>query len=64
VAVDSTSGTVWVVNSLDGTVSEISEASRAVVATIRVGVSPVDVAVDPKTASVWVTCLGPCGDLG
>jgi YVTN family beta-propeller protein len=62
VAVDSVSGTVWVVNSLDNSVSEISEARRAVVATIGVGVSPVDVAVDSKTATVWVTCLGPFGD--
>jgi DNA-binding beta-propeller fold protein YncE len=59
VAVDQHTGTVWVVNSLDGTVSEISEAHRAVVATIKVGVSPVDVAADPKTGTVWVTCLGP-----
>jgi serine/threonine protein kinase, bacterial len=59
VAVDQHTGTVWVVNSLDGTVSEISEARRAVVATIKVGVSPVGVAADPKTGTVWVTCLGP-----
>ncbi len=59
VAVDQHTGTVWVVNSLDGTVSEISEARRAVVATIKVCVSPVGVAADPKTGTVWVTCLGP-----
>lgn len=62
VAVDSTLGKVWVVNSQDGTVSEISEATRAVVATIKVGTSPVDVAADPKTGTVWVTCLGPFDD--
>jgi serine/threonine-protein kinase len=59
VAVDQHTGTVWVVNSLDGSVSEISEARRAVVATIKVGTSPVGVAADPKTGTVWVTCLGP-----
>lgn len=59
VAVDQHTGTVWVVNSLDGSVSEISEARRAVVATIKVCVSPVGVAADQKTSTVWVTCLGP-----
>jgi serine/threonine-protein kinase len=58
-AVDQHTGTVWVVNSLDGTVSEISEARRAVVATIKVCVSPVGVTADQKTGTVWVTCLGP-----
>jgi YVTN family beta-propeller protein len=61
VAVDQRSGTVWVVNSLDSTVSEISEARRAVIATIKVAASPVDIAVDPRTGTVWVTCLGPFG---
>ncbi len=61
VAVDPRNGTVWVVNSLDNTVSEISEATSTVVATVRVGISPVDVAVDPTSATVWVTCLGPYG---
>src|SRR5215475_1856480 len=61
VAVDQRSGTVWVVNSLDSTVSEISEARRAVIATIKVPASPVDIAADPKTGTVWVTCLGPFG---
>ena len=61
VAVDQVTGTVWVVNSLDSTVSEISEARRAVIATIKVAASPVDVAADPKTGTVWVTCLGPFG---
>jgi DNA-binding beta-propeller fold protein YncE len=61
VAVDQRSGTVWVVNSLDSTVSEISESRRAVVATIKVAASPVDIAADPKTGTVWVTCLGPFG---
>jgi serine/threonine-protein kinase len=59
VAVDQHTGTVWVVNSLDGSVSEISEARRTAVATIKVGVSPVGVTADPKTGTVWVTCLGP-----
>jgi DNA-binding beta-propeller fold protein YncE len=62
VAVDQGTGTVWVVNSLDSTVSEISEARRAVVATIRVAASPVEIAADPKTGTVWVTCLGPFGE--
>lgn len=61
VAVDQRSGTVWVVNSLDGTVSEISEARRAVIATIKVPASPVDIAADPRTGTVWVSCLGPFG---
>ena len=61
VAVDQRSGTVWVVNSLDSTVSEISEARRAVIATIKVAASPVDIAADSKTGTVWVTCLGPFG---
>lgn len=61
IAVDQQTGTVWVVNSLDNTVSEISEARRAVVATIKVGASPVDVAADPSTGTIWVTCLGPFG---
>jgi YVTN family beta-propeller protein len=62
VAVDQRTGSVWVVNSLDSTVSEISEARRAVVATIKVPASPVDIAADPKTGTVWVTCLGPFGE--
>ena len=62
VAVDQSSGTVWVVNSLDNTVSEISEARRTVIATIKVPASPVDVAADPRTGTVWVSCLGPFGD--
>jgi DNA-binding beta-propeller fold protein YncE len=61
VAVDQVSGMVWVVNSLDNTLSEISAQRRVVVAVIKVGVSPVDVAVDQKTGTVWVTCLGPFG---
>jgi DNA-binding beta-propeller fold protein YncE len=61
VAVDQRSATVWVVNSLDGTVSEISESRRAVIATVKVPASPVDIAADPKTGTVWVTCLGPFG---
>jgi YVTN family beta-propeller protein len=61
VAVDQRTGLVWVVNSLDNTVSELSEAKRSVVATIKVGVSPVDVAVDQKSGTVWVSCLGPYG---
>jgi len=61
VAVDQRSGTAWVVNSLDGTVSEISESRQAVITTIKVAASPVDIAADPKTGTVWVTCLGPFG---
>jgi DNA-binding beta-propeller fold protein YncE len=61
VAIDQRTGLVWVVNSLDNTVSELSEAKRVVVATLKVGVSPVDVAVDPKSGTVWVSCLGPYG---
>ena len=61
VAVDQRTGNVWVVNSLDSTVSEISESRRAVIATIKVAASPVDIAADQKTGTVWVTCLGPFG---
>ncbi len=61
VAVDAVSGTVWVVNSLDGTVSELSASRRVVIGIVRVAASPVDVAVDQKTGTVWVTCLGPAG---
>ena len=61
VAVDQRNGTVWVANSLDGTVSEISEASLAVMATIRVAASPVGISADPRTGTIWVTCLGPFG---
>src|ERR1700761_7581596 len=57
VAVDQATGTVWVVNSLDGTVSEISARRRVVIGVVRVAASPVDVAVDQKTGTVWVTCL-------
>lgn len=59
VAVDPVRGTVWVVNSLDGTLSEISARHRDLIATVKVGASPVDVAVDQRTGTVWVTCLGP-----
>jgi len=59
VAVDEIRGAVWVVNSRDNTLSEISASRRVVIATLRVGANPVDVAVDQKTATVWVTCLGP-----
>ncbi len=62
IAIDQRNGTVWVANSLDGTVSEISEARQAVIATIRVPASPVGVAADPKTGTVWVTSLGPFGN--
>ncbi|HET9897066.1 MAG TPA: YncE family protein [Streptosporangiaceae bacterium] len=61
VAVDERNGTVWVANSLDGTVSEISETRQAVIATIKVPASPVGVAADPATGTIWVTCLGPFG---
>lgn len=62
IAVDQRNGTVWIANSLDGTVSEISEARQAVIGTIKVPASPVGVAADPKTGTVWVTSLGPFGN--
>ncbi len=61
VAVDERNGTVWVANSLDSTVSEISEASLTVIATVKVAASPVGVAADSRTGAIWVTCLGPFG---
>ena len=61
VAVDERNGTVWVANSLDSTVSEISEASLTVIATVKVAASPVGITADPRTGTIWVTCLGPFG---
>jgi peptide/nickel transport system substrate-binding protein len=46
-------GSVWVANSLDGTVSRIDPETRAVTATIPVGESPDGIAVGPGV--VWVS---------
>lgn len=63
IAVDQHTGTVWVVNTFDNTVSEISEAKQAVVATINVTEIPLGVAADPSTGTVWVTSTAP-GSVG
>ena len=46
-------GAVWVANSGDGTVSRIDPSTNSVVATIRVGNSPLGIAVG--AGYVWVT---------
>ena len=48
---------VWVVNSLDGTVSRIDPATNDVVATVEVGNDPRRVAVGDD--EVWVTVREP-----
>jgi YVTN family beta-propeller protein len=55
VAVDPDTGTVYVANHLDGTVSVISEATDAVTNTISVGGDLGGVAVDHGTGTVYVT---------
>jgi DNA-binding beta-propeller fold protein YncE len=58
VAVDSATGTAYVTNSTDGTVSLYSEAEQTVVATETVGSEPAGVAVDPTTGDVFVANSG------
>ena len=58
---------VWVVNSLDGTVSRVDAETKRVVATITIGNEPRRVAA--SEADVWVTVrdavgLGPGGPEG
>jgi hypothetical protein len=48
--------TVWVANTIDGTLSRIDARRHVVVATVRVGVRPYAVAADWQ--SVWVAALG------
>jgi YVTN family beta-propeller protein len=50
-------GSVWVANTLDGTVSRIDPRARRVVATIDVGGTPRGVAAG--AGSVWVTEHAP-----
>jgi YVTN family beta-propeller protein len=52
VAVDPTTGNVYVTNERDDTVSAIDEATDTVTATIGVGCMPGEVAVDPKGTAV------------
>jgi YVTN family beta-propeller protein len=55
VAVDPTTGNVYVTNNRDDTVSAIDEATDTVTATIAVGCMPGEVAVDPDTHTAYVT---------
>jgi YVTN family beta-propeller protein len=55
VAVDPTTGNVYVTNEGDDTVSAIDEATDTVTATIAVGGEPIAVAVDPTTHTAYVT---------
>jgi len=55
VAVDPSTGTVYVANRGDGTVSVIDGPTRTVVASISVGEGPFAIAVDPGTHAVYVT---------
>jgi YVTN family beta-propeller protein len=54
VAVDPATGTAYVTNANDGTVSVIDEATSNVTATIPVGSHPLGVAVDPVTHNAYV----------
>src|ERR1700753_2092596 len=58
VAVDPTTGNVYVANEGSDTVSVISEKTNMVTATIPVGPGPFGVAVDPTTGNVYVTDSG------
>ena len=51
---DPATGTVYVANAYDGTVSVIDAATNTVTATIPVGSNPGEVAVDPATGTVYV----------
>lgn len=55
VAVDSSSGTVYIANSGSNTVSVLDEKSGRVVGTIPVGTEPVDIVVDPARGTGYVT---------
>jgi serine/threonine-protein kinase len=46
-------GSIWVVDTPDSTVSRVDESTREVVARIKVGLGPADIAADDS--SVWVT---------
>ena len=52
---DPATGTAYVANFSDGTVSVIDEATSTVTATIAVGGNPEGVGVDPATGTVYVT---------
>jgi len=49
---------IYVTNQLDNTVSVIDGATRKIVATVRVGVSPAQMAVSPDRRSVYVVNTG------
>jgi YVTN family beta-propeller protein len=53
-AADPATGNVFFTNSLDDTVSVISGASNAVIATVRTGDDPFGVAVNTRTRNVYV----------
>lgn len=55
VAVDEPSGTVWVANSGDRSLTAVSVASRTAVGTVAVGEGPRHIAVDEATGLVYVT---------
>ena len=55
VAADPKTGTIYVTNAFDNTVSVISGRTNTVTATIPVGSAPVGVAADPKTHTIYVT---------
>ena len=58
VAFDSSTNSVWVVNSGGNTVTKLTAATGALVGTYTVGNAPRDVAFDSSTNSVWVTNTG------
>jgi|SRR5580658_2691698 YVTN family beta-propeller protein len=63
VAVDSRTGTVWVANLGDGTVSEIKESTERVIETLVVGGEPEGVAVDSARGLVWVSDYAAAGSI-
>jgi len=55
VAVDPRLGVVWVVDSSNGTITEVSEATNKVIHTISCDCLAKEAAVDPRTRTLWVT---------
>jgi YVTN family beta-propeller protein len=58
VAVNPSTGAVYVTNIKDGTVSVISGQTNTVTATIRVGNGPAGVTVNPLTGAVYTANIG------
>jgi virginiamycin B lyase len=52
--VTATEGSVWTANQNNGSVSRIDVASGKVTATVKTGISPVNLDVRPDAAEVWV----------